>query len=161
MKTTLTNKTHGKFWALLKLQPRYDDRFREYIKEGVVYYYSGGRTTSLSEMYAKYPREYADMLIIMQRGLGKNIRREIEDKRTDVLRKRVIAAICQWLDKTGRRFDDRAEKIRYAKQIACRSTNCAEFNQICDTELNSIYCQFNRKNATGIAPEVAMNVSMN
>ena len=58
--------SHALFWTLLKEVPGYDPHYKDVIKEGIVHEHSRGRTTSLSEMYAKYPREYSLMIEAMK-----------------------------------------------------------------------------------------------
>ena len=99
--------SHALFWTLLKEVPGYDPHYKDVIKEGIVHEHSRGRTTSLSEMYAKYPREYSLMIEAMKgTPQQKNARR------------RVIAAISKWVDKLGYSFESREAKVRYVIGIA-------------------------------------------
>lgn len=61
-----TPPSHALFWTLLKEVPGYDPHYKDVIKEGIVHEHSGGRTTSLSEMYTKYPKEYSLMIEAMK-----------------------------------------------------------------------------------------------
>ena len=70
--------------------------------------------------------------------LGKARYEEARDKAA----KRVIAAICAWLDKLGYKFETRNDKIRYALSMACRAANCANFNAIPESKLTAIYNLF-------------------
>ena len=54
-KTRKKRSTHALFWELLKQTEGYQEQYKDVIKEGLVYNYSGGKTSSLSEMYYKYP----------------------------------------------------------------------------------------------------------
>ena len=145
---------HALFWALLKETPGYRDEYREVVKEGVVHRYSGGRTTSLAEMYRSYPAEYSEMIEAMK-GSGEERKIRYEAAR-DKAAKRVIAAICAWIDKAGYRFGDSREKIRYAISVACRAANCPEFDKIPESRLTAIYSLFCRKNEVDFSgnPEV-------
>ncbi len=58
--------SHALFWTLLKETPGYDPCYKEVIKEGIVHEHSGGRTTSLNEMYENYPSEYSRMIDAMK-----------------------------------------------------------------------------------------------
>ena len=70
--------SHALFWALLKETPGYDPRYKEVIKEGLVYEHSGGRTTSLSEMYTKFPAQYSRMIDAMKpKGEAKQMAYEL------------------------------------------------------------------------------------
>lgn len=145
MGTTRNKPRHALFWALLKETPGYREAYKEVIKEGVVHRYSGGRTTSLSEMYAKYPAEYSGMIEALK---GDYEQRQVRyEAARDKAAKRVIAAICAWLDKRGYRFGSREEKVRYCLSVACRAANCPDFNRIPESRLTAIYSLFRRKNS--------------
>jgi len=147
MATQNKYRTFGLFWSLLKQLPDYDAKFRDTIKEGIVCQYTNGKTSSLSDMYNRFPREYARMIEDMKGDAA--ARRERYEERQDVSRKRVIAAICTWIDRLGYKFPTKNDKIRYAKTIACRAANCSNFNEITDSRLIAIYnlyCQKNRVN---------------
>lgn len=73
----------------------------------------------------------------------------------DKLRKKVIATINGWLEKTGRT----GMSMEYIKTIACRSAEANEFNRISKSGLNSIVAEFARKqkiakNAKAIQNEI-------
>ena len=142
--------SHALFWALLKETPGYDPRYKEVIKEGLVYEHSGGRTTSLSEMYTKFPAQYSRMIDAMKpKGEAKQMAYEY---RRDRSAKRVIAAICTYVDKLGYTFESRECKLRYVMGIACRAANCSNFNAIPDDKLSAIYnldCKRNRVSIEG------------
>lgn len=70
--------SHALFWTLLKEVPGYDPRYKDVIKEGLVHEHSGGRTTSLSEMYTKYPREYS-LMIESMKGTSEQRKNRYED----------------------------------------------------------------------------------
>lgn len=112
-----TKKTasHALFWTLIKETPGYKDAYKDVIKEGLINQYSGGKTCSLSEMYKKYPAEYSNMLEAMKGGAEQRQARYEEAR--DKAAKRVIAAICAWLDKIGYKFETRSDKIRYVLSI--------------------------------------------
>lgn len=137
--------SHALFWALIKETPGYKEAYKDVIKEGLVNQYSGGKTCSLSEMYKKYPAEYSNMLEAMKGDTRQ--RRARYDADRDKAAKRVIAAICSWLDKLGYQFETRVDKIRYALSIACRAANCANFNAIPESRLTAIYSLYCKKNS--------------
>lgn len=58
----------------------------------------------------------------------------------DTWRKRVMASIGSYLDFIGK--DQRPELI---KAIACRATNCNEFNRITLEQLRNVYSAFTKK----------------
>ncbi|GAB6394205.1 MAG: hypothetical protein MdMp024_0517 [Bacteroidales bacterium] len=147
MKTKVVSK-HALFWSLLKQLPNYNERYKDVIKEGVVHEYSGGRTESLSEMYAKYLAAYSDMIEALKGD--KRQRQGRYEATRDLTRKRVIAAICSFLDKQGLMFPSAADKVRYAKGIACRAANCPVFNKIPDSRLSAIYNLYCEKNRVDI-----------
>ena len=149
MDTKRKKPTHALFWTLLKETEGYSAAHTELIKEGIVRQYSGGRTTSLSEMYRKYPAEYSLMIEGMKGDFYKRQAR-YEASRGRAA-KRVIAAISKWLDKQGCRFRSREEKIRYVLSIACRAANCGNFNAIPESKLTAIYNLFCRKNSVDIS----------
>ena len=111
--------SHALFWTLLKEVPGYDPGYKDVIKEGLVHQYSGGRTQSLSEMYSKYPCEYSLMIEAMK-GTPQQKKTRYEDS-LDKMKKRVIAAICQYVDKLGYTFPTKADKVRYVIGIAATS----------------------------------------
>lgn len=141
-------KTHGLFWRLLQETEGYKDAYKEVIKEGIVHQYSGGKTTSLSEMYERYPAAYAKMVEAMKGPYKKRTERYRDEQ--DKNRKRVIAAICGWLDKIGYKFATRQEKIDYAKACACRAASCSSFNKIPSSKLTAISFLYNNKTAVDI-----------
>lgn len=140
--------SHALFWTLLKEVPGYDPGYKDVIKEGLVHQYSGGRTQSLSEMYAKYPREYSLMIEAMK-GTPRQKKTRYEDA-LDKMKKRVIAAICQYVDKLGYTFQTPAHKIRYVIGIACRAANCGNFNAIPESRLSAIYNLYCKRNSVDI-----------
>ncbi len=133
---------------MLKETPGYDLQYKDVIKEGLVYEHSGGRTTSLSEMYTKYPREYSLMIEAMK-GTPEQRKNRYEDS-ADLARKRVIAAICQWVDKLGYTFESQEAKVRYVIGIACRAANCGNFNAIPESRLSAIYNLYCKRNSVDI-----------
>ena len=136
--------SHALFWTLLKEVPDYDPRYKDVIKEGLVHEHSGGRTTSLSEMYARYPKEYSLMIEAMK-GTPQQKKARYEDS-ANLARRRVIAAICQWVDKLGYTFESDQTKIRYVMGIA----NCGNFNAIPESRLSAIYNLYRKRNSVDI-----------
>ena len=140
--------SHALFWTLLKETTGYDPCYKEVIKEGIVHEHSGGRTTSLNEMYENYPSEYSRMIDAMKPKGEKKLM--AYEERRDLSAKRVIAAICQWVDKLGYKFRDDRHKLMYVKGIACRAANCGNFNAIPDDKLTAIYNLYCKRNSVGI-----------
>lgn len=160
MKTIVkkTNNVHAKFWSLLRCTPGYDEKYRDLIKEGIVNEYSGGKTTSLSEMYEKYRKEYDAMIASMSRN--PQVVRKQYDKERDMCGKRVIAAICSWIDLNRYKVKD---KVGYAKRIACRASQCDNFNKIPLSKLRALYAMYRKMNGVLMRPDPALNqhISMN
>lgn len=136
---------HGLFWSLLKGLPGYKEEDKESLKEIFVEQYSNGRTHSLPEMYTKYPAEYS-LMIEGMKGISSNKETRYDEERNKMA-KRVIAAICSWLDKTKYKFESDKAKVDYVKRIACRAANCSNFNKIPVSRLNAIYQFYNQKNS--------------
>lgn len=153
--------SHALFWTLLKETPGYDPRYKEVIKEGIVHEHSGGKTTSLSEMYAKYPKEYS-LMIESMKGSHEQRKARYEDSANQA-RRRVIAVICNYVDKLGYTFENDTHKIHYAMSIACRAANCGNFNAIPESRLSAIYNLYCKRNEVDITgnPELdhAMSLS--
>lgn len=142
---TTTNKTHGLFYSLLRQHHSYDAKYKDMMKEELVSSYSDGKTRSLSEMYKKYPREYSQMIYALKRDCGRrpqDVRVNVT-KEADAWRKRVIAAICGWMDATG--VVGCRDKVGYAKSLACRAASCSDFNKIPEVRLQEIYNAFLKK----------------
>ncbi|WP_099465871.1 hypothetical protein [Parabacteroides provencensis] len=140
---TQTNKTHGLFWSLLKNVEGYNSAYKDVIKDGLVYKYSDQKTTSLNELYEKYPDAYCRMIEDLKGTFTERQERYYDG--LDKERKRVIAAICGWIDKVGYKFDNPSEKIVYAKAVACRAANCALFNKIPASRLTAISFLYSNK----------------
>lgn len=60
----------------------------------------------------------------------------------DTLRKRCIRCLCDYIDTRGLKAEN---KVEYAKQIACRSTQRPGFNQITAAELRGLIGGFNKE----------------
>lgn len=161
MKQTKKALRHALFWSLLKQLLDYNEAYREVIKEGIVSEASGGKTESLSELYAKYPREYS-LMIERLKGDSDQRQTRYEDS-WDKSAKRVIAAICQYVDKLGYTFGSREEKIRYVKRIACRAANCYTFNAIPESRLSAIYNLYCKRNSVDVTgnPELDYHAGRN
>ena len=153
-KQTKRSPSHALFWSMLKEMPEYNERYKEVIKEGIVHQYSGGRTSSLSEMYLHHPAEYSKMIEEMKGSQEQ--RRKRYDTERDLAAKRVIAAISEWLFKTGYTFKDGRHKLAYIKGVACRAANCSGFNKIPMSKLSAIYNLYRKKNEvnTDRSPEL-------
>jgi hypothetical protein len=152
MKAAAKQKTvsHARFWGLLKEMPGYDERYRDVIKEATVHEYSGGKTQSLSEMYAKYPQLYSRMIFEMRNDNTNHQRDDRYDSARNTARRGVLAAIYTWLDKNRYTFNTDQEKRQYAIKTACRAASCARFNDIPESQLSAIYNLFCKKNKVDI-----------
>lgn len=151
MEKTKKENKHALFYQLLKDLPGYDIRYRDVIKEGIIYEHSGGKTTSLSEMWNKYPAQYSDMIEAMKRN--RQDRANHYQDESDKWRKRVIAVIAQMVDKAGHNFDNNAKKLDYIKRLACRAGNCSEFNRIPLSRLQGLYNYFLDRNKLNRYPD--------
>lgn len=155
VKKTSKRNPHALFWSLLKEIPGYKPEYKDIIKEGEVHKWSGGKTCSLSQMYRKYPAEYSLMIESLK---GDACRRQMRyDESRDKSAKRVIGAICNWLDKLKYTFETPEDKIRYAISIACRAANCANFNKIPESRLTAIYSLYCQKNSVEIEGNPALD----
>lgn len=154
-KKTSKRNPHALFWSLLKKIPGYRPEYKEVIKEGEVYKWSGGKTCSLSQMYREYPTEYSLMIESLK---GNSDQRQMRyDESRDKAAKRVIAAICSWLDKLKYKFESEEDKIRYAISVACRAANCGNFNKIPESRLTAIYSLCCQKNSVKIEGNPALD----
>lgn len=154
------NVSHALFWSLIKNIEGYCEAYKETIKESIVFEHSGEKTTSLSEMWNKYPKQYCKMLEALK-GDSRQRNCRYEENR-DKLSKRTIAAICSWLDKQGYEYPSPAAKIAYAKVVACRAASCGSFNKIPESKLTAIYnlyCKYNRVGAAN--PALDLNLYKN
>ncbi len=147
--------SHALFWSLIRDVPGYQEQYKDVIKEGLVSQYSGGQTCSLTEMYRKYPDRYSLMIEAMKGDSRQRQSRYDEDR--DKAAKRVIAAICGWIDKLGYKFDTPTEKIRYAMAVACRAASCGNFNAIPESRLTAIYSLYCKKNSICIDGNPALD----
>lgn len=159
MDTKKKRPTHALFWALLRETEGYNEAYKEEMKAGIVHRYSGGRTSSLSEMYRCYPAAYSRMIDAMKGDFHQ--RQARYENARDRAAKRVIAAICQWLDRQGYRFRSREEKVRYVLSVACRAANCGNFNAIPASKLTAIYNLFCRKNSVNISGNPVIDHTFN
>lgn len=134
-------KTHSfkEFYAILPLMPGYSAEMADEIKEQIVSAYSNGRTTSLREMREVYPGDFNYMMHELRKKTGRNLSYSNEEEKW---RRRVIAALCSYLDSRGMRFDSREKKIAYAVTIACRAAGATNFNKISVTGLQRVYNTF-------------------
>jgi hypothetical protein len=142
------NKTHGRFWSLLKETPGYDARYKEEMKSGLVEHYSNGKTASLSDLYERFPESYERMIYEMKLDRFQSPQaKRMYDPEADSWRKRVLAAICSWLSNQSVVFEDSHARISYAQSVACRAANCRSFNKISVTRLAELYNAFLKRKA--------------
>lgn len=147
MKTAVkSNKTHGRFWSLLKQLPNYDDSFKEELKENICLEYSNGRTSSLSELYQNFPAGYEHMIADLKRATQNTPQAiRLYDPEGDLWRKRCIAVVCSWLDRQGLVLESK-RKVSYAIGVITRAANCRDFNKIPTSRLMEIYSLFLKRN---------------
>lgn len=138
---------HARFFKLMQQMPDYKPEYQTLIKESLVSEYTLGKTTSLSEMYEKYPKAYSMMLEMMNRKFGKGLKSD----ELNTARKRVLAVIIKNLELTGKDHGIK-DKMAYAKQTACRASNCSEFNRIPLSRLQAVYGFYCTKNKTVVPP---------
>lgn len=133
-----TCSSFGTFYKYLQGLENYNKDYAEDLKESIVHEFSKGKTTSLRTIHEEYPYEYFKMMEWMKSQQKASAYSNEGEK----WRRRVLAAICSYLDATGRRFDEKSKKISYAMTIACRSANCKSFNKISVTSLRKVYNTF-------------------
>lgn len=144
--TIKNNKTHGRFWCLIKQLPNYNENYKEELKANICIEYSQGRTSSLNELYHKHPADYERMIYDLKKATlntPQSIR--FDNPEGDLWRKRCIAAVCHWLDRQNFSMQPK-EKIRYAIGIIIRASNCRDFNKIPSSRLMEIYSLFLKRN---------------
>lgn len=129
----------AEFYSLLRKQPEYNEAFRDEIKKGIVWKFSGEVTDSLKELYQNTPASYAYMIKVLK---GET------DSDSDSHRKQLLAALCKWLDLTGRKFPSKKEKLAYAKRIAERASEVEKyrFNDIPILKLIALYSLYCKRN---------------
>lgn len=145
-KTTKTTKAarparaynpHAWFFAQIKKDPAYSEAHKESYIAGTVHHFSSGRTTSLSDMHARYPIAYAAM------------RRSLVSQ-DDGLRRQLLAALHQWAASSACGYN-----TDQLKAIACRASGYRSFNAIPASKLRGLIYEFNnQKEAARSAKEV-------
>lgn len=108
-------------------------------RKALVHQFSNGATESLRDMS---PAAYSNMLINLRSQQSKDSATRAE---SDKWRKRCIAAISAWLDKTGCKPTDR---IQYIKATACKIADKegASFSSLSVSQLRQVYNSFCRQN---------------
>lgn len=133
----------GLFYELLAKMP-------EATKEEIVYQYSGG--TSLSQLYERAPKVYRQMIEDMKRLTTDEAQVQVMDK----LRKRVIAAIAGYFEKSGLYSEvSRRERLQKIISTACRAAGVKDFNAMTETQIKRVYSEFIRKQKTAERAEKA------
>ena len=130
------------FYRLLPMQPGYQNDYAKELKETLVKSFSGGRTASLRTIAHLYPAEYFQLLEYMKLCSGKQ---GAYSRDGEKWRRRVLAAICSYLDDQDYKFDTKQKKLSYAISIACRSAGCDRFNSIPVPALRKVYNTFSKK----------------
>lgn len=136
---TIKPQSFKEFYAILPLLPGYSAESVDELKEQIVSAYSNGRTTSLREMREVFPGDFNYMMFDLRKKSGKNQPFSNEGEKW---RRRVIAALCSYIDGRGMKFDSREKKIAYAMTIACRASGVSNFNKISVSALQRVYNTF-------------------
>ena len=131
------------FYRLLPMQPGYQTDYAKELKETLVRSFSGGETASLRTIAYLYPSKYYQLLEYMKMHSAKM---SIYSSDGEKWRRRVLAAICAYLDEQDYQFDTKQKKLSYAISIACRSAGCERFNTIPVSALRKVYNTFSKKN---------------
>ena len=138
----MSNK-FGLFYELLAKMPGA-------TKEEIVYQYSGG--TSLSELYERAPRKYAQMI----KDMRKLAQDEHKEDYMDRLRKRVIASVAGYFEKAGLYQEvSRRERTQKIIATACRAAGVGDFNDMTEAQAQRVYNEFRRKQKTAEEAENA------
>ncbi len=133
----------GLFYELLAKMPGA-------TKEEIVYQYSGG--TSLSQLYERAPKVYRQMIEDMKRLTTDEAQVQVMDK----LRKRVIAAIAGYFEKSGLYSEvSRRERLQKIISTACRAAGVKDFNAMTEAQIKRVYSEFIRKQKTAERAEKA------
>lgn len=138
MKATKTN-SFKEFYMILKTMPGYSEENAAEIKEQIVSSFTEDKTTSLREMSVCYPADYSQMMHELRK---KSQRAQGYGSESEKWRRRVIAAICSYLDRRGQKFDSPKKKIAYAVSTACRAAGEKNFNRISVSALQRVYNTF-------------------
>ncbi|MGM9759691.1 MAG: hypothetical protein ACI30I_06195 [Parabacteroides sp.] len=157
-KNTKKTASFRQFWTLLRMTEGYNEAYREEIKAGLVHRYSNGATTSLREMRENHPEAYEAMMENLRNV--PSVKRAVYDAERDKAGKRVIAAICKWIDTMGYRFRTREEKIDYVKRVACRAARCDRFGSIPLSKMTAIYSLYKKKNDVANRPDPVLSFVM-
>lgn len=162
MKKTINKlkTTHGLFWELLRKQVNFHPDYQEDLKANIVMEYSGGKTSSLTMMYNKYPAAYFNMIAALKERAGYTPQaRRFYDPESNTWRKRVIKVIGIQIDRLN---VEPSEKMEYIKAIACRQAPCRDFNKIPVSRLAEIYNYWLKRNEVAgnaiIAEAVLLNL---
>lgn len=143
------NNKYGLFYSLLAKMPGVS-------KEELVSQYSGG--TSLSELYERAPKTYRRMIDDMKKVTTD----ECDDKRMDMMRKRVIASINGYIEKAGLYMGlNKREKLQKIIAIGCRSAGVTDFNDMTEPQMRRVYNEFLRKQQTAERTERIMDQEKN
>ncbi|MDH6310566.1 hypothetical protein M2451_003344 [Dysgonomonas sp. PFB1-18] len=145
--TTQTSNPHKWLFAHLQTAHGYDD-INE-ARAALVFEYSDGKTSSLSELYNKYPKLYQRM----RRDLSAQQKKDTDQ--LDPARKRLIAAIFGNLEHRRITAD-----MAYVKGIACRAAKEERFNDIPLNVLKNLYNRFKNKNLQNELDELLTSLSL-
>lgn len=150
---TKTANPHAWFYAHLKTVEGWGQGYDEVIKEGVVSAYSDGMTTSLKQLYERYPKLYNRMRSELSNRT--KTKRAEQDPRLDKARKKLIAAIFSHLEDKGYIPD-----MDYVKRVACNGAKVTRFNDIPLNTLKNLYNQFVNKDLQAGVNELIKNTGL-
>ncbi|MFV0507467.1 MAG: hypothetical protein ACK5L5_12335 [Bacteroidales bacterium] len=121
--------THEKFFRFMKKLGVKNHR-------SFIWDYTDGMTGSLRDLIETDEQMYDDMIVVLE-ALVKEA-----DASADRWRKRLMAAIGNWL-----KLMNRESNAKLIKAIACRASGCKNFNAIPEHKLASLYNAFRHKSA--------------
>lgn len=135
----IKNNPHG--WFFQYIQTVGDDD-KDEARKAIVFDYSDGKTESLSELYAVYPKRYRKMKSDLIAATSRIQRKPNNAHPLDIHRKRLMASIFELLEDQG----IKGKSFEYVKSVACKAANVDRFNDIPLPTLKSLYRKFGEKN---------------
>lgn len=138
---------HKWFFSYVQNIDGFDKSFEKEIRAGIVEDFSDGKTSSLSELYKKYPTLY--------NAMKRQFTSELKD-REDKARKRLIAAIFSTLENNGYK-----PTTDYVKRVACQAAKVKWFNDIPLNTLKDLYNKFRNKNQKSLLDEIVSKINLN
>lgn len=150
--TTKTTGSHAKFWVLLKQTDKYNEAYKELIKESWVSDYSGGKHTSLSGFRKANSSAYNRML----RELEETVkgRKKIDKDRQNAQRRKLLALIYNFCN-----HKDYTCSQQQAIKIACKSCGVSKFNDASEQKLIAAIKAFKTNEAEAFVDSVLDKVT--